>query len=92
MVITSASQIASICDHVIDDLLFIIVVDQEQRILVLFVNDIYERVDDVAEDDLISAVVQKLRDKASSDLACAEMYCFFHNLFSFLGALNKPQA
>ena len=80
-----------VCDYVVDDLLFIIVIDQEEGILVLLVNDIYKRIDDICKDDLKSAVVQKLRNKASSNLTCSEMYCFSHSIFSFLSALNKPQ-
>ena len=70
--------------HVIDDLFLIVVVDEEQRILMLFVYDINEGVNDITKNDLIAAVVQKFCNKPSSDLACAKVYCFFHILFSFL--------
>ena len=62
----------------------VLVVDEEQRILMLFVYDINEGVNDITKNDLITAVVQKLCNKPSSDLACAKVYCFFHILFSFL--------
>ena len=72
-----------ISDYVIDDLLLIIVVDEEKRILVLFVYDVNKRIDNVSKNNFESAVVKKLSDETSSDLTCAEMYCFFHSLFSF---------
>ena len=62
----------------VDDLFLIIVIDQEEGIFVILVDDIYQSIDDIAEYDFISAVMQKLCNKTTSDFACAEMYCFFH--------------
>ena len=54
-------------------------VDEEQAVSMVLVHKIDQRIHNIREYDLIAAAVQQVCDKTTADLACAKMYCFFHN-------------